>query len=282
MNEDFYKNFEEQFKVYAGGSENIRAAFVMGSRARKDHPADEWSDLDIFIYCHYPEKELRDATWLSDFGKVVTSIISKTAAGDVERLTLFEGGYQVDTVYFDMAALQSLLEADVIRGALARGLYPLVDKDKLLLQLENKKFELDLRNNISEEQFMNVVNGFWFLSIYIAKQALRNNLWTAKKQENNLREFILQMVEWYEKMVRGDDYDTWYAGKFINEWAYLAIIEDFKQIYTGYTQKEIIKGVQASMQLFKRLSLEIGKKYGYQYPCELMDSVTSWMGNHTT
>jgi hypothetical protein len=27
-------------------TDDIRAAFIIGSRARADHPADEWSDLD--------------------------------------------------------------------------------------------------------------------------------------------------------------------------------------------------------------------------------------------
>jgi predicted nucleotidyltransferase len=29
---------------------SIRAAVVIGSRARVDHPADEWSDLDVLIF----------------------------------------------------------------------------------------------------------------------------------------------------------------------------------------------------------------------------------------
>lgn len=38
---------ERKFISWAQTVEDIKAAFIVGSRARKDHPADEWSDMDI-------------------------------------------------------------------------------------------------------------------------------------------------------------------------------------------------------------------------------------------
>ncbi|MFV0395521.1 MAG: aminoglycoside 6-adenylyltransferase [Coprobacillaceae bacterium] len=281
MNTEFYKEFEDKFKKYAKDNTNIRAALVMGSRARKNHPADQWSDLDILVYCQNPKTELMDASWLDGFGKVVTTVISKTAVGDEERLTLFDGGYQVDTVYYNLEGLQVLADAETIYGALARGAYVIVDKDNKFINFEDKNFNLNLKNTINEEPFINLVNMFWFLSMYIAKQALRDNLWTAKNAESDLRNILLQIIEWHEKMNHNDNYDTWYGGKFINEWAQSNIIEDIKNIFSGYSKEEILTETKACMQLFKRLSIEIKENYNYQYPYDLMESVMSWFSQHT-
>lgn len=280
MNKHFYTDFEERFKNYAAGNDNIRAAYIMGSRARKDHPADQWSDLDICIYCIDPEKELRDETWLSEFGKVIASGISKTVAGDVERLTLFDGGYQVDTVYFDIADLQKLLAADKITGALARGIYSIIDKDNLLIHLDQKEFNLAIKNTLNEERFLYLTNQFWFISTYIVKQALRGNLWTAKNFENELKNSLLIMIEWHEKMTHGDNYDTWYGGKFINEWASAETLASIKEIYTGYSTEEIIKAVKASIKLFEKISLEVSNYYKFEYPYQLMESVSLWISKY--
>jgi len=43
----FYAQLETRFVAWAQMVEDIRAAFIVGSRARDDHPADDWSDMDI-------------------------------------------------------------------------------------------------------------------------------------------------------------------------------------------------------------------------------------------
>ena len=42
-----YKRLIKRFVKWAKTETNIRAAIIIGSRARVDHPADDWSDLDL-------------------------------------------------------------------------------------------------------------------------------------------------------------------------------------------------------------------------------------------
>ena len=78
--------------------DDIRAAFIVGSRARMDHPADEWSDLDIIIYKDH-KTYLSDTDWLENIGNVWITFTYHTASGQPERLILFEGSFQVDMVF---------------------------------------------------------------------------------------------------------------------------------------------------------------------------------------
>ena len=58
----------ERFVARALTQPDIHAAIVVGSRARADRPADEWSDLDIVIFVTDPEPYLTSTDWLNNMG----------------------------------------------------------------------------------------------------------------------------------------------------------------------------------------------------------------------
>lgn len=50
-----YDDLINSYTAWAEASDDVRAALILGSRARIDHPADEWSDLDILVFARNPE-----------------------------------------------------------------------------------------------------------------------------------------------------------------------------------------------------------------------------------
>lgn len=62
---EFYEEFEKRLIQWGQEQHDIRAAFIVGSRARTDHPADECSNLDIVLYTSRPEYYLREKGWLT-------------------------------------------------------------------------------------------------------------------------------------------------------------------------------------------------------------------------
>lgn len=73
----FYEKLERDFVSWALTVDDIRAAFIVGSRACKDHPADEWSDIDIVFFTSKQNYYLSDNEWLKNFGNVWTSLSHK-------------------------------------------------------------------------------------------------------------------------------------------------------------------------------------------------------------
>ncbi len=49
-----YERLLQQFTEWARSQADIQAAFVVGSRARLNSPANEWSDLDITVFVTQP------------------------------------------------------------------------------------------------------------------------------------------------------------------------------------------------------------------------------------
>lgn len=277
----FYSSFEEKFKNWAKETDNIQAAFIIGSRARMDHPADEWSDMDIVLYTYNHEYYIEHSDWLKPFGNIISSFAFMTAGKDMERLTLFEGGWQVDFVIQPYEVLKKMSEKRTIPQNFLRGVKVIVDKEQISSKILPDKFTAPLYTPVSEEIFLNTVQMFWFGVMYVAKQILRNELWVVKTRDIELKNLLLQMIEWHERAKNGNDYDTWHAGRFIYQWA---DSETYKGLFKAFGHFDKIDSWNAllnSASLFKRLSKELSEKLGFKHSPELENHVYSWIYSQT-
>src|SRR6185503_21085771 len=104
-----YKQLIQRFAKWAQTKQDIRAAFIIGSRSRADHPADAWSDLDIVIVVTDPQPYLSIASWVESIGKPWLTFIEPTADGrGMERRVLFEGGLDVDFAFIPVNLIQQM------------------------------------------------------------------------------------------------------------------------------------------------------------------------------
>lgn len=272
-----YKNIERNFISWAHSAEDIRAAFIVGSRARIDHPADEWSDLDLLFFTSKQNDYLNNNEWLKNFGTLWTSFVSKTAGGDPECLTLYDGGWQVDFVIHSLDNLEHIVKNRIVPKNFNRGVKVIVDKDHVANNIMPQSFMAPTGNALSEEKFIETVHQFWFVALYTAKQILRNELWVAKLRDSNMKECLLQMIEWHEKVINGEDYDTWHAGRFLSEWAGEEIKEELRHSFGHFDESDSWKSLMATISLFKRLSHTIAEKRKFSYPNELENHMNDWL-----
>ena len=277
----FYSSFIEKLKNWVLDTEDIRAAFIIGSRARIDHPADEWSDMDIVLYAHNNEYYLNSVDWIKPFGNVISSFAFISAGNDPERLTLFEGGWQVDFVIHSYDVLRKITEQKVIPENFLRGVKVLIDKEQICSSILPDEFRPPIYNPVNEIIFANVVQIFWFGAMYIAKQILRNELWVVKKRDIEMKNLMLQMIEWHEKALNGNEYDTWHSGRFIYEWSDSVTYNDLFKTFGHFDKIDSWNALLASVSLFSRLSQELSEKLGYKHSNELEGYVYSWINSHT-
>jgi predicted nucleotidyltransferase len=149
-------------KMVAWGTarDDLRAIAVVGSRARADHPADPWSDLDVIVMARRPKRFLTGSHWLEEIETPWLTVREPTPVGGQEIfLVTFEGGAKLDLVVVSSAAfslaaraLQALkrhpsllrllpkLARDrltVLSDVLNRGFCFALDKDRIAGRLES-------------------------------------------------------------------------------------------------------------------------------------------------
>jgi hypothetical protein len=114
---------------WAAARADVHAAVLVGSQARTDTPADEYSDADVVLFVDDPAPYVESAAWLEAFGTPLLTFIEGTATrGQLERRVLFESGLDVDFALVSTTAIPQLLSDRETAGAIARGFRILDDE----------------------------------------------------------------------------------------------------------------------------------------------------------
>lgn len=266
-----YDRLISNFVQWAQSEDNIRLAIMIGSRARIDHPADDWSDLDVLLFARNPEPYWQPTEWLLEIGTPWLTFIETTPDGrGFERRVLFEGGLDVDIVPSRVSDLKAMLDHGIppdIVDMLRRGVRFLVDKEGFQLQLQSARLELPFYQPPSEGEFLNLVNDFWYHTVWTGKHLRRGELWWAKSCcDGYLKNLLRQVMEWHTRSLVGMDVDTWLRGRFLEEWVDPRALKSLPAVFAHYDEEDVWRALMATMDLFHWLAIEISERLGYSYP----------------
>ena len=262
-----YADIERSFITWAQDCPDIRAAVIMGSRARTDHPADEWSDMDIIVFAQNHETYMNHTGWIEQIAPVWLSIPSRTVSNDPERLVLFESGLQVDLVFVPTELLRNAVEHGIIPEPYKRGARAILDKDELAVKLIPPVFTPPTPAPLpSEEEYRAAIEMLWFGAYYVARQMRRGDLLMVQFRHRQLVEVTLHMAEWHARAMRGANLDTWHMGRFIDEWADPRVVNALGGVFAHYDTMDCWHALYNTIDLFAWLARETGDKLGFGYP----------------
>ena len=265
-----YERLTQKFVAWAQAEPNIRAAVVIGSRARTNHPADEWADLDIIVFATDIECYTASAGWVENVGVHWLSFVERTPSGGWERRVLFDGGLDVDFALNMAADLAYLAKGPIppdVTDIIRRGIRVLVDKDGLLVQLGAIDLHVPPFQPPTETEFLNLVHDFWYHTVWTTKHLRRGEVWWAKSCcDMYMKEMLRRMLEWHARAVQGPEHDTWMRGRFLEEWADPRAVAQLPEVFAQYDRQDIARALRATMELFRWLAVEAAQRWGYDYP----------------
>ena len=264
-----FDEIERRFVAWAGRREDVRAALVVGSRARSERPADELSDLDIVLFARSPERLLDDQQWVQELGDVAITFVEPTPVGGIlERRVLFTDGADVD---FSVVPAEVLDDPDQLAGVAAetvgRGARVLVDTDGALRSLLSRVPPRRRPEPPSQDDLTELVNDFWYHAVWAARKLRRGEVFTAKGcVDGYLKRVILRDLAWHARAA--GDTDTWHEGRFLEEWADPRALEQLRAAYGHYDRDDVRRALVATMELFSWLGPETAERHGLVYPAE--------------
>ena len=282
---ELYEGLIERFVVWAETRDDIRAAIVIGSRARVVEPADDWADLDVIVVTSCPEYYVESADWLGNIGSVLLSFVEPTASGgELERRALFEGMLDVDFSIVPLDKAQRLLEAGMapaeVVNSFGRGMRVIVDRDGIAGKVEKLVASAVTvpAQAPSQGEFLQVVNDFLYHAVFTAKHLMRGELWWAKMSSDcYMQHLLLKMIEWHAHAKSGWSYDTWFRGRFLEKWADPQILKQMRDVFSHYDEADVRRGLLAAVSLFRSVAFETAQRLGYSYPVEADDKVVEWI-----
>lgn len=268
------QNLQNQIKIWAETQPAIRAMLVVGSSARRDHPGDEWADLDLMVFATDFQPYLAQTDWLNAIGEVWVCVRHNTGDGDPEQLVLFDGGHKVDFVFYAMDPLRQMVATQGMPGVYHRGYFTLVDKDGLAARLPPPRYAPPPFETPTAEAFARTVNAFWYGAVYIAKQLRRRELWVAKYADGLMKNELASMLAWQARATQGWAHDTWHNGRFMREWVTPDTWQELQAVFGRFEAAEAWRALLANIALFRRLATEAARELDYPYPARLDERVT--------
>ena len=244
----------------------VLAAVIVGSQAREDYAADEYSDIDIIVIVANPESYLLSNDWLKNIGDFHISFIEPTLFGAKERRILFDDGTDVDFIIVSeeqSQAIQSHESDEIFR----RGYKILKDKIGISQNIAIAKGNIKSipSPTLSKDEFHNLINDFWFHSVWTMKKIARGELYTAKScLDIYMKRLLLTLIETYTRLNNGKD--VWYSGRFIEKWADKWILDGLAGSYSKYDRADMINALHSTMEIFKTIAIDVAQKQSFTYP----------------
>jgi aminoglycoside 6-adenylyltransferase len=296
-----FDELETRFVEWGGARPDVRAVLVVGSRARVDHPADEWSDLDLAFVTRDAKRYAADASWLRDIGDVWA------AYHDHEGVTwhvLFAGGLDagVAPLPASMVRAARVLLAATRRAPRLRRLLPSavrarvsgIERDLAAYLGPGVRVLLDKDGQVTRmlgyvpragsakepprlETFLAVIDEFWLVAVWNAKHLRRGELWHARTVagDGRMQQLLTTMIEWHARHVQHAD--AWDGGRFVEEWADAGTLAELHDVAGRYDAADQWRSMAATVALFCRLARATAGALGYEYPAAAEESVVAWL-----
>jgi aminoglycoside 6-adenylyltransferase len=268
----------ERIIAWGQRQEPVRVMILTGSRGADT--ADDLSDLDIAIFVTDSTIYTTADAWMREIADVwvYLALSNEEEGGFPTRLVIFEGGRKVDFTFSPVAALTCELGGPVLPDVYNRGYRVLLDKDSLAGTFMEPAMRAASGTPPSEREFRDLVDEFWFEAYHIPKYLARQELMLAKFRDWSTRELLLRLIGWHARTRHGWDYDTWYLGKHLRQWAEPEVWEALFACYGRFDAEDSWRAFFATIRLFDSLGEETARTLGYHYPGETAAHITGYAG----
>lgn len=253
---------QQRIQSWAERRFDLQAVLVIGSLARGDGTADDWSDLDLCLFAADPSLYAADSSWFRSFGNVWMAALEFTTYRDPEWLVIYESGIKVDFAILpeDRTArsLAELMARSPHANTLSRGARALIDN----LPIHDHTLpKPPTYRPPTQAQFESLVSGFWIDAHRAAKFIRRGDLWRAMTASQcDMRSRLLTLLEWHARTASGEAVDTWYGGRYLESWVHPRARQFLPLIHARYDADDMARALLVHVDLFRWVSHETARQ----------------------
>jgi aminoglycoside 6-adenylyltransferase len=276
-----FTNLADRIRKWAKTRCDLRVVVIVGSQARAQPPADEYSDLDLVLFCANPDVYAVHAGWAESIGAPWLAVRGTTGRGDLEWAVVFEGGAKVDFVFTSLpeelrtAPLMALLQHSAYGFVYQRGARVLFDREHPEDENRILSFPGQAQSNPTYEEFCQAVQRFFLQGLRAARFLRRGELWRAARLINGgLKDPYLTLLEWHARSAQQPRSDTWYEGHFLEQWADPRALRELPGLFAACTPKDLWHALWASLEAMRWIAGETASQLGLVYPVDLDAQIT--------
>jgi aminoglycoside 6-adenylyltransferase len=254
----------------AKSDDKIRAVLLNGSRANSNIQSDTFQDFDIVYIVRNFESFVNNHSWTNCFGeKLISQLPDEMTLGKDDNdnketigfsyLMLFTDRNRIDLTLFPIENLTTDFALDSLTIVW-------LDKDKLFSHVPNSTDTDYHIKKPSEKCFLETCNEFWWVSAYIAKGLLRNEITYAKEMlETVVRPMFMKIIEWFIGTQTNFSVSFGKGGRFMKQ--YLSTVQ-YHKILTTYSDHQLEsnwKSLFIMTELFGAFATIVADKLSFTY-----------------
>jgi aminoglycoside 6-adenylyltransferase len=263
---------------WAQAEENVRAAFLIGSRAESGGQPDRLSDHDVLLFVRDRSRYEADESWLTAFGSILVKLndgYELLGSRVVTRLVQYQAGHRIDFSIHDVGLLERISAAPALPEMLDAGFRVLVDKDDWASRLPASTGEAYRGSLPSETIFRHVVNEFWWEVLYVAKHLARGEVLPALYSQECVIRFrcLLPMLEWYARAVHGSESRLGPHGRGLVRELDPPEVDRLNRTFLGSSVAEGWEALFETMEYFRQISSSVAECLDFACPHELSKGV---------
>ncbi len=273
----------ERLVHWAEGWPAVRAVLLTSSRVNPSAPVDVLSDYDVILVVTDIQPFSYDRSWLEDFGTVLVVYrdpIEEAYGGEkFAYITQYEDGTKIDFTLWSLDTMRTVVTRSKLVDELDLGYAVLLDKDRLADGLGPPTFKAFIPSPPTEATYQNAVQEFFHEATYIAKHLWRDDLIAAKYNMDHAMKFrhLRTMLEWlveidHQWSVKPGDY-----GRGLKRHLPPEIWSELEKTYVGADIEDNWQALFATIELFRRVAIQVGDHLGYKYPLDLHERVIRYL-----
>ena len=262
-------------KDIAFKEENIRAAYIEGSRTNPNATKDIFQDYDI-VYVVTTTKPFReDKEWIKRFGEILYMHYPEDNVfypSDVENCY----GWQIQFADGNRMDLHVCTRENALANL---ELYQiLVDKDGIVPYPQETTDERYWVKEPLEIEFQCTCSDFWWCLNNVAKGLWRNELPYAMDVINFvLRPHLKRLLEWKIGIENNFSVSAGKSGKYMKKYLTEEKYEQFLATYSIAEIESIWNSIFGMCDLFQSTAVELSKKQKFVYDFEQAENSLSFL-----
>lgn len=287
---DPHLRIEQRLLAWAHERDDVVGVVVVGSRARREQPADQWSDLDVGIVTTHPRRYRDRSEWIAQIAE------PRVVVRDPEGITwhvLFADGAEAGLAPIGTGSVQLLRTllglpvgsrwlAPVIPAAVrtrydtltreiaeytGRGIRILVDERGVLARVRARLPRRPPEALPDADEFEDAVLDFWFKAVWTAKHLRRGELWYARSVglDGRMKALLLRVLTWHVRVTR-PGVDTWRDGHYLEQWMDDEWVDALPGTFGGHDEDGLWAALDATMDLFREAATRTAALLAHPYP----------------
>lgn len=234
-----YDSVLKALLAWADRTETVRCVVLTGSGASATaHPL---SDRDLELHVRKSETLERDDSWWKTLGDVLAVERLENGDGQPTRLVYYVGG-KLDF---------TLVDIDGERGTYDRPFEVLLDKDG---DAAGFRTQAPPYVPVDQAAFTECLNWGYAAAFMIAKAIVRDEPWTVKIRDSDLKNELLRIIEWDHLARYGDTVDVRYLGARMRGWMDVDVQQRLSACWASFDLSDSRKALLASLDLFRDMA----------------------------